>query len=91
MHNGQVCAAGSRIFVQEGIYDAFIKAFSTASKSLKLGHGFDPSITQGPCVSQTQMEVNTLFPDIRLSASDINVHSVSWAISSPVNRRVLLC
>ncbi|PSS37837.1 hypothetical protein PHLCEN_2v305 [Hermanssonia centrifuga] len=56
MHNGQVCAAGSRIFVQEGIYDAFIKAFATASKSLKLGHGFDPSITQGPCVSQTQME-----------------------------------
>ena len=56
MHNGQVCASGSRIFVQEGIYDAFLKAFTAASQGLKLGDNFDPNVFQGPLISKGQME-----------------------------------
>jgi len=56
MHQGQVCCAGSRIFVQEGIYDAFLEAFKAATRSFKFGDGFDPSNTHGPLVSQTQLE-----------------------------------
>lgn len=56
MHSGQVCAAGSRIFVQEGIYDKFVEIFKGAAQSFKRGDGFDPSVNQGPLVSQTQLE-----------------------------------
>ena len=59
MHSGQVCAAGSRVFVQEGIYDKFVEVFKGAAASFKLGDGFDPSTNQGPLVSKTQLDVRT--------------------------------
>ncbi|KAL4256090.1 aldehyde dehydrogenase family protein [Pleurotus pulmonarius] len=55
---GQVCAAGSRIFVQEGIYDAFMKAFTAAARGLgdSIGDPFNPKSNHGPQVSQTQLD-----------------------------------
>lgn len=53
----EVCSAGSRIYVQEGIYDQFLERFKALSKSKKLGDPFDPETTQGPQVSQTQLDV----------------------------------
>ena len=60
MHNGQVCAAGTRIFVQEGIYDAFIQAFQGATSTLTAGDNFNPNNFNGPLVSQTQLEVRAI-------------------------------
>ena len=60
MHNGQVCASGSRIFVQEGIYDAFLKRFTEHTSSLKVGDPFDPENFQGPQISQQQYDVSVL-------------------------------
>ena len=59
-HNGQMCVAGSRIFVQEGIYDRFIHAFSAVAQSFKLGDGFDPNCNQGPLISEGQLKVSVL-------------------------------
>ena len=56
MHSGQVCAAGSRIFVQEGIYDQFVEIFKGVAQSFKRGNGFDPATSQGPLISQVQLE-----------------------------------
>lgn len=57
-HSGQMCAAGSRIFVQEGIYDKFIQAFAAASQTIKHGDGFQSATDQGgPVVSKTQLDV----------------------------------
>ncbi|KAK1223893.1 hypothetical protein PQX77_013227 [Marasmius sp. AFHP31] len=55
---GQVCTAGSRIFVQEGIYDKFLAAFTQASKGLQgaTGDPFAPGTQHGPQVSQTQLD-----------------------------------
>ncbi|KAL0959105.1 hypothetical protein HGRIS_014402 [Hohenbuehelia grisea] len=55
---GQVCCAGSRIFVQEGIYDKFVPAFTAAAKALAgaTGDPFSPTTQHGPQVSQTQFE-----------------------------------
>jgi len=53
---GQVCSAGSRIYVQEGIYDKFLERFKALSQSRKLGDPFDPETTQGPQVSRTQLD-----------------------------------
>ena len=60
-HNGQICAAGSRIFVQEGIYDRFIQAFAGAAQSIQLGDGFKPETQQGPLVSEAQLKVRFFF------------------------------
>ncbi|KAF8877412.1 aldehyde dehydrogenase [Infundibulicybe gibba] len=55
---GQACTAGSRIFVQEGIYEKFKEAFTAVAKHLgeNTGDPFHPSSQHGPQVSQTQFE-----------------------------------
>ncbi|KAF5311392.1 hypothetical protein D9758_018971 [Tetrapyrgos nigripes] len=55
---GQICTAGSRIFVQEGIYDAFLKAFIAASQAFEAqtGDPFSGNTMHGPQVSQTQFD-----------------------------------
>ncbi|KAG1733659.1 putative 1-pyrroline-5-carboxylate dehydrogenase [Suillus paluster] len=56
MNHGQACTAGSRIFVQAGIYDEFLKRFTAHALSLKVGDPFARDTYQGPQVSQTQFE-----------------------------------
>ncbi|MGY4501362.1 aspartate-semialdehyde dehydrogenase [Bradyrhizobium sp. GM24.11] len=46
--SGQDCLAANRIYVQKGIYAAFIDAFSEAIARLKVGHGLDPATDIGP-------------------------------------------
>ena len=55
-NHGQCCCAGSRVYVQAGIYHKFIETFVSHSKKLKVGDPFDPSTYQGPQVSQTQYD-----------------------------------
>ncbi|EKM54313.1 uncharacterized protein PHACADRAFT_210124 [Phanerochaete carnosa HHB-10118-sp] len=55
-HSGQVCAAGARIFVQEGTYERFLQAFADAAAALKLGDNFKTATQQGPIASQTQLD-----------------------------------
>ncbi|KAI9461069.1 aldehyde dehydrogenase domain-containing protein [Russula earlei] len=55
-NHGQCCCAGSRIFVQSGIYDEFLKRFTAKSKSIKLGDPFAKASDQGPQVSQIQFD-----------------------------------
>lgn len=57
-NGGQVCAAGSRIFVQEGVYDRVVNEFAAIAKGLaeKAGDPFTPGIQHGPQVSQTQFD-----------------------------------
>lgn len=59
-HSGQVCAASSRVFVQEGIYDAFMERFVAAVNSMRLGDGFRADVDQGPVVSQEHLDVRSL-------------------------------
>ncbi|OAX35879.1 aldehyde dehydrogenase [Rhizopogon vinicolor AM-OR11-026] len=53
-NHGQTCCAGSRIFVQEGIYDEFLKRFTEKTRSIKVGDPFAPETFQGPQVSEIQ-------------------------------------
>ncbi|KAF9522548.1 aldehyde dehydrogenase [Crepidotus variabilis] len=55
-NHGQTCTAGSRIFVQSGIYDKFLQNFTQAAKSIKIGSPFEQGIDQGPQVSQIQFD-----------------------------------
>ncbi|KXN88375.1 Aldehyde dehydrogenase [Leucoagaricus sp. SymC.cos] len=55
-NHGQACCAGTRIFVQEGIHDAFLQKFTEKAKQMKLGDPFGQDIDQGPQVSQIQFD-----------------------------------
>jgi betaine-aldehyde dehydrogenase len=52
---GQVCSAGSRILVQEGMYQDFVKKFVERSKKIRVGPGLDSTTEMGPLVSKTQL------------------------------------
>ncbi len=47
---GQVCTAGSRIFVQEEIYDTFVNKCVEKAKARLIGDGFDKKNDSGPQV-----------------------------------------
>lgn len=54
--SGQSCNAGSRILVQESIYDKFLPLFVDAAKAFQVGDTKDPNTFQGPQVSKVQFE-----------------------------------
>jgi aldehyde dehydrogenase (NAD+) len=55
-NHGQTCCAGTRIFVQEGIYDKFLEAFKKRALQNKVGDPFHHETFQGPQVSQLQFD-----------------------------------
>ncbi|MFL6557153.1 MAG: aldehyde dehydrogenase family protein, partial [Bacillus sp. (in: firmicutes)] len=48
---GQVCSSGSRILVEEKIYDQFVERFVERAKKIQVGPGNDPTSEMGPLVS----------------------------------------
>lgn len=55
-NQGQVCCAGSRIFVQEGIYDEFVEKAIERFKNVKVGDPLDESTQMGAQVNVRQAE-----------------------------------
>ncbi|KAL8504053.1 hypothetical protein ACS0TY_022696 [Phlomoides rotata] len=53
-NKGEICVAGSRVFVQEGIYDKFIAKLLEKTKKLVVGDPFDPNVQQGPQADKNQ-------------------------------------
>ncbi len=56
MTQGQVCCAGSRVFVHESMYDQFTDQLSQMAQGLTLGDPFDPNTRMGPLVSKEQYD-----------------------------------
>lgn len=52
---GQVCAAPSRFYVHEALYDAFVDGLVTAAKAVKIGNGFEPGVTMGPLANPRRL------------------------------------
>ena len=55
-NQGQVCCAGSRLFVQEGIYDKFLSALKEAFEKVKVGLPWDSETQMGAQVNHGQLE-----------------------------------
>jgi len=55
-NSGQTCVCANRIFVQEGIYDAFTAKFTEAVKKMKVGNGLEEGTDQGPLINQKGVE-----------------------------------
>ena len=57
MYNqGEVCSAGSRVYVHEDIYDIFIEKLTERAEKVKLGSGLSHNTTMGSLVSLEQKE-----------------------------------
>lgn len=50
-NQGQCCTAASRVFVQESIYEQFVRCSIENAKKIVVGDPLDPRTTQGPQVS----------------------------------------
>jgi phenylacetaldehyde dehydrogenase len=55
-NQGQVCTAGSRVYVQRKIYDQVVEGLAKVAAGMRIGSGFDASSQLGPVVSRRQFE-----------------------------------
>ncbi len=55
-NQGQCCCAGSRLFVEEKIYDQFVERLAELNRSRRVGDPFNPETEQGPQVDQAQFD-----------------------------------
>jgi aldehyde dehydrogenase (NAD+) len=55
-NQGQCCCAGSRLFVEDKVYDKFIDKLVGMNRDRRLGDPFDPETHQGPQVDQAQFD-----------------------------------
>jgi succinate-semialdehyde dehydrogenase/glutarate-semialdehyde dehydrogenase len=53
---GQTCVCANRLYVQEGVYDAFVAKLAEKTKSIKVGNGFEAGVNQGPLIDSQGME-----------------------------------
>ena len=60
-NHGQTCCAGTRIFVQSGIYDKFLASFIERIKAIKVDDPFTKGVHQGPQVSKGQFDICSTF------------------------------
>jgi aldehyde dehydrogenase (NAD+) len=63
-HQGQVCSAGSRLFLQRSIHDEFFAALVKRAEDIRVGPALDESSDVGPIVSQTQLETVERYVEI---------------------------
>jgi aldehyde dehydrogenase (NAD+) len=55
-NSGQICSAGTRIFVQRDIHEEFVARMVDYTKTIKVGDPFDPKSQLGPLISARQLE-----------------------------------
>lgn len=55
-NNGQVCCAGSRLYVQRALYDEVVEGVVANAGAMRMGPGFDPKAQIGPLVSAKHQE-----------------------------------
>jgi aldehyde dehydrogenase (NAD+) len=63
-NTGQVCSAGTRLFVEDRIYDEFVERVAAFGRGLKIGDGTDPDVQVGPLVSEQQLKRVSHYLDI---------------------------
>jgi aldehyde dehydrogenase (NAD+) len=55
-NSGQICSAGTRLFVEQRVYDEFVERVAHFGKGLRVGNGLDPDTQIGPLVSEQQLD-----------------------------------
>jgi aldehyde dehydrogenase (NAD+) len=55
-NSGQICSAGTRLFVERRVYDEFVGRVADFGRGLRIGNGLDPETQIGPLVSEQQLD-----------------------------------
>jgi succinate-semialdehyde dehydrogenase / glutarate-semialdehyde dehydrogenase len=55
-NNGQTCVCANRLYVQDGVYDAFAAKLAAAVAKLKVGNGVEDGITTGPLINKAAVQ-----------------------------------
>jgi aldehyde dehydrogenase (NAD+) len=55
-NSGQVCTAGTRLFVQRSVQQEFVSRLKDFSKTIRIGRGVDPKVQVGPLISRNQLD-----------------------------------
>ncbi|WP_301169674.1 aldehyde dehydrogenase [Brevibacillus nitrificans] len=66
-NQGEICLAGSRLLVQESIYDQFLDKFVKAVENIQVGNPLDPATDMGALVSKSHLETVDSYVQIGLS------------------------
>lgn len=53
---GQTCVCANRIYVQDAVYDEFVRRFVAKVKTLKVGNGFETGVSQGPLIEEAAVQ-----------------------------------
>lgn len=53
---GQTCVCANRIYVQAGVYDAFVEKFAAKVAAMKIGHGTEAGVEQGPLINSSAVD-----------------------------------
>jgi succinate-semialdehyde dehydrogenase/glutarate-semialdehyde dehydrogenase len=53
---GQTCVCANRLYVQDGVYDAFVERLAARVSTLRVGNGLDPDTAVGPLINQKGVE-----------------------------------
>ncbi len=53
---GQTCVCANRIYVQDGVHDAFAGKFADRVSEMKVGNGLDDGVVQGPLINEAAVE-----------------------------------
>ncbi|MBI1620790.1 betaine-aldehyde dehydrogenase [Aquamicrobium zhengzhouense] len=61
---GQVCSNGTRVFVQNGIYERFIERLTARTAKIRIGDPLDPQTQMGPLINKAQHEKVTGYIEI---------------------------
>lgn len=68
MGAGQVCTSGSRLLIQEGMYDAFVEKYVEKAKKIQVGPGDDTNSEMGAIVSEEHL--NSILDYIRIGKEE---------------------
>jgi succinate-semialdehyde dehydrogenase/glutarate-semialdehyde dehydrogenase len=69
---GQTCVCANRLYVQDGIHDAFVEKFTAAVRGLKVGRGEESGVNIGPMISQSAIDkVEALMNDAKAKGAKV--------------------
>lgn len=63
-NSGQICSAGTRLYVERSIYQEFVQRVADFGRNLRVGNGMDPDTQIGPLVSAQQLDRVTGYLDL---------------------------
>ncbi|TEO04721.1 aldehyde dehydrogenase family protein [Pseudomonas aeruginosa] len=63
-NQGEVCTAGSRLYVHERVYDRVVEGVAEIARGIRLGDGLDEATEMGPLVSRQQLDRVAGYVDI---------------------------